>query len=155
MEASKYFYLFFTVLVFGCAEKNKQQVDKELIATGNDTVLAKRTSISKKAVATYVIPMGDPKLDRKFGVEIYETLQTFKYFLVMYHDGTIQNDTLTIPNFGKMPLVKIMPGKERLSCIIGFLDSKNNFREYKKLDAKGDKLRLTTLQQYGITTYYR
>ena len=92
--------------------------------------------------------MGDPKLDRKFGAEVFETPETFKYFLVMYFDGTIQNDTLAFPDLGILPVVQIKPGTEMLSCIIGFLDDKNIFREYKMLSVKDNQLILKTLKRY-------
>ena len=130
----KYFY-FFLVFIYSCAEKKT-------------TIPTTRETINKKAVAAYVIPMGDPKLDRKFGAEIFETPETFKYLLVMYFDGTTQNDTLAVPDFGILPLMQIKPGTEKLSCIIGFLDDKNVFREYKMLAIKNDQLRLTTLKRY-------
>jgi hypothetical protein len=110
-----------------------------------------RITISKNPVASYLIPMGNPKLDRKFGVEIYETPYTFKYLLVMQYDGMIQTDALKIPNFGISPVVKIKPGAEKLSCIIGFLDERNNFREYKMLSAKNDDLKLTVLKSYVVS----
>lgn len=154
MTYSKYLTLCLIVLLTGCAEKNKSN-GKSTISVSNDTIPAARNKVSKKAVAAYIIPMGDPKLDRKFGVEIYETPETFKYLLVMYHDGTIQEDTLTVPNFGIWPTVKVEPGKEKLSCIIGFLDKGNEFREFKMLAAKGDNLKLTILKQYGVSTYYK
>ncbi len=154
MIVPKYFYLFFIILIGGCVEKNKLKGNEEKTeAISNDTIPAIRKNISKKPVATYIIPMGDPKLDRKFGVEIYETSQTFKYLLVMYYDGIIENDTLTVPNFGIWPVIKIKPGKEKLSCIISFLDVKNELREYKMLSAKNDKLKLIVLKTYAVTTY--
>src|SRR5215218_3270655 len=114
MLTAKYCCLVCIVIIFGCAEKHKTNINSNPAVT-NDTIPAVRKNVNKKAVSAYVITMGDPKLDRKFGVEIYETRQTFKYFLVMYHDGTIQNDTLDIPNFGSWPVVKVKPGKEKLS----------------------------------------
>ncbi len=147
-------YILFSILFFGCVEKNKANKEKLEIKT-NDTIPAIRKNISKKPIAEYIIPMGDPKLDREFGVKIFEMGETFKYLLTIYHDGTIQNDTLTVPNFGIWPVVKIKQGKEKLSCIIGFLGKNKEFKEYKMLYAKGDKLRLTILHQYGVATYYK
>ncbi|HEV8079289.1 MAG TPA: hypothetical protein VGP43_01150 [Chitinophagaceae bacterium] len=147
-------YILFSILFFGCVEKNKVNKEKIEIIT-NDTIPAIRKNISKKPIAEYIIPIGDPKLDRKFGVKIFETAETFKYLLTMYHDGTIQNDTLTVPNFGIWPVIEVKHGKEKLSCIIGFLGKNKEFKEYKLLYAKGDKLRLTTLHQYGVATYYK
>lgn len=154
MTSNKYSLLFLIFLITGCGEMDNNNPTKKT-SISNDTVPSTRKNVNKNAVARYVIPMGDPKLDRKFGVEAYETSQTFKYLLVIYHDGTVQNDTLTIPNFGISPSVRIKPGKEKLSCIIGFLDRKNEFMEYKLLSAKGDNLRLTILKQYGVSTYYK
>ncbi|HUS00610.1 MAG TPA: hypothetical protein VMY77_02730 [Chitinophagaceae bacterium] len=148
-------YLALIILLISCAEKNKNSEPGKIKLPGNDTIPVTRKNVNKKPVAAYVIQMGDPKLDRKFGVEVYETPETFKYLLMMYHDGTIQKDTLTIPNFGIWPTVKIRPGNEKLSCIIGFLDRKNEFLEYKLLSAKDDKLSLTILKRYGVATYYR
>ena len=96
--------------------------------------------------------MGDPKLDRKFGAEIFETPETFKFKLVIYNDGAIVNDTMEFPNFGILPVIQVKPGTQKLSCIIGFVDNKNVFREYKMLSIENDKLRLTTLKRYYTDT---
>jgi hypothetical protein len=137
MITQKYLIIFFLYFLCGCAE-NKN----------NNDIPATRNTVNKKPVASYIIPMGDPKLDRKFGAEIFETPETFKYFLVMYFDGTVENDTLIIPNLGIQPVVQIKPGDEKLSCIIGFADDKNVFREYKSLAVKNNQMRLTTLKKY-------
>ena len=139
MIIQKYFITFFLILLCSCAEK------KTTIPTTRDT-------INKKPVASYIIPMGDPKLDRKFGAEIFETPETFKFKLVIYNDGAIVNDTMEFPNFGILPVIQVKPGTQKLSCIIGFVDNKNVFREYKMLSIENDKLRLTTLKRYYTDT---
>lgn len=138
MIISKYFSFLIFIFLCSCAEKK-------------NAIPAIRKEISKNPVAAYLIPMGDPKLDRKFGAEVFETSETFKYLLVMYFDGTVQNDTLTVPNLGMLPVIQIKPGDEKLSCIIGFADDKNVFREYKLLSVKNDQLRLTTLKKYAVS----
>ena len=136
MKASK--YLLF-LLIGSCAD-NKNDIAEN------------RENVNKNPVASYVIPMGDPKLDRKFGVQIFETPFTFKYLLMMFHDGTEQQDTLNIPDIGIWPVIEVKPGSDTLSCIIGFLDKEKVFREYKMLSATNDQLRLTTLKKYSLTT---
>ena len=79
MRSTRYVYLIFFVFFIGCAEKNKN--NSNTITISNNNVPATRKNVNKEAVASYIIPMGDPKLDRKFGVEIYETPSTFKYLL--------------------------------------------------------------------------
>jgi hypothetical protein len=137
MKASKYLLFLLIILIGRCAD-NKNDIAE------------KRENVNKDPVASYVIPMGDPKLDRKFGVQIFETPFTFKYLLMMFHDGTEQQDTLYIPNIGISPVIQIKPGNDTLSCIIGFLDKEKVFREYKMLTGTNDQLRLTTLKKYSL-----
>jgi len=140
MITKKHMCVFIIILMIGCSQKN------------NEVISVSRKKVNKDPVASYVIPMGDPKLDRKFGVQIFETPFTFKYLLMMFHDGTEQQDTLYIPNIGISPVIQIKPGNETLSCVIGFLDKEKTFREYKMLSATNDQLRLTTLKKYSLTT---
>ncbi len=137
MKASKYFLFLLIILIGSCAD-NKNDIPE------------KRENVNKDPVASYVIPMGDPKLDRKFGVQIFETPFTFKYLLMMFHDGTEQQDTLYIPNIGISPVIQIKPGNDTLSCVIGFLDKEKVFREYKMLTGTNDQLRLKTLKKYSL-----
>ena len=137
MKASKYF-LFLLIILFSSCADNKNDIPE------------KRENVNKDPVASYVIPMGDPKLDRKFGVQIFETPFTFKYLLMMFHDGTEQQDTLYIPNIGISPVIQIKPGNDTLSCVIGFLDKEKVFREYKILTGTNDQLRLKTLKKYSL-----
>lgn len=143
------------MLVAACNENgNNKATDRKHIVAGNDTIPAVRKVVNKKPVASYWVEM-NAKLDRKFGVDVYETPYTFKYLLSMQYDAMPQMDSLEIPNFGKWPVIKIIPGKEKLSCIIGFLDLKGNFKEYKLLSAKNDQLKLSTLKYYSTANYYR
>ena len=137
MKPSKYL-LFLLIIVIGSCADNKNDIPE------------KRDNVNKDPVASYVIPMGDPKLDRKFGVQIFETPFTFKYLLMMFHDGTEQQDTLYIPNIGISPVIQIKPGNDTLSCVIGFLDKEKTFREYKMLTGTNDQLRLKTLKKYSL-----
>ena len=143
----KYYYIIFLISIISCHQKNTPGAEKV------SEIPQLRSTVNKKPVASYIIPMGDPRLDRKFGVDIFETKYTFKYLLEMQYDGMEQEDTLLIPNFDIWPVVKVEPGKEKLSCIIGFMDKKNNFRAYKMLSATNDQLKLTVLQSYAVTEY--
>ena len=135
------------VLLWACNENKKQATTG---ITSNDTISGTRNSVNKKPVASYWVQMGNPKLERKFGVDIYETPFTFKYLLSMQYDAMPETDTLEVPNFRMLPTIKVVPGKEKLSCIIGFLDEKGNFKEYKLLSAKNNNLRLSTIRYYSV-----
>lgn len=119
----------------------------------NDTIPEIRKSVQSRPVASYLVPVNDPKLDRKFGVSVYETHETFRYLLRMRYEAIEETDTLTIPNFGISPVIKIQPGPNRQSCIIGFTDQHNTFRPCKMLSAKGNTMKLTVLKKYATGVY--
>lgn len=141
-------YFFLLAFIVSCVEKKGNTTTSEVFI--NDTIPELRKTVNKKPVASYWVQMGNPKLERKFGVDIFETPFTFKYLLSMQYDAMPESDTIEIPNIGRPPEIKVIPGKEKLSCIIGFIDAKGNFREYKLLSAKNDNLRLSTLKYYAV-----
>jgi hypothetical protein len=154
----KYLPLFFILLVCGCSEnRNKEGSARSSSSTStfatNDTIPLVRKQVQKSPVASYMVPINDPLLQQYFGVKIYETPLTFQYLLKMQFEGMIETDTLKIPNFGTSPVVQVKKGPKKLSCIIGFLDKDKNFKEYKMLSAKDNKLSLTVLKRYAVGVY--
>lgn len=152
----KYPVLFFVLFIYSCSGNNKQQSKTSSPAapyTSNDTIPIARKQVSKSPVASYIIPINNPLLHQYFGAKVYETLLTFQFLLTMRYEGMIETDTLKIPNFGTWPIVQIKKGPEKLSCIIGFLDKEKNFKEYKMLSARDNKLKLTVLKRYGVSVY--
>lgn len=144
----KLHYFFLIILIGACAQNKKDGGN----TTPAGAIPAIRKEVSKAPVASYLIAIGDPKLQRKFGVEVFETPFTFKYLLAMQYDGMLQSDTLKIPDFGTWPVVAIKPGEDKLSCIIGFLDREKQFKEYKLLTAKDDQLKLIVLKRYAVAS---
>lgn len=147
--------LFFVLLVYSCSPKSNQQSEKSasVSITSNDTIPLIRKQVSKSPVASYIIPINNPLLHQYFGVKVYETSQTFKFLLKMQYEGVLETDTLKIPNFGTWPMVQVINGPEKMSCVIGFLDKQKHFKEYKKLLAKDNKLKLLVLKRYGVGLY--
>lgn len=153
----KYSYLFIVLWLVSCADnglrgKNEIAASSTSFVT-NDTVSTIRDVVSRKPVASYVVPVNDPKLERTFGVNVYETSHTFEFLLKMHYEAMEITDTLKVPNFGVLPTIKINRGKDNLSCIVGFLDKKNEFKEYKMVTVKGDKMRLVVLKRYSTGRY--
>jgi hypothetical protein len=146
---------YFLLIILGCSQGNDKHVSGSGKTTQrtNDTIPDVRKVVNKNPVASYIIPIGNPALEYKFGVTIYETPETFKYHMRMQYEGMIVTDTLKIPNFGIWPTVQVNPGKEKLSCIIGFLDKEKKFKEYKMLTVKDNDLKLTVLKRYGVGVY--
>lgn len=150
------YYLLAVFCVIACADQNAVQsidVSDTTSFVSNDTISELRLDVSDKPVASYIVPVNDPKLGYKFGVDIYETPMTFRYLLRMQYEGMRITDTLKIPNFGIDPVVKINKGEDKFSCIIGFLDQKKEFKAYKMLTVKGDKMKLIVLKKYNVGRY--
>jgi hypothetical protein len=152
----KYCSILLFLLAIACNRSSKLESKSGGDTTSfvtNDTIPEGRTTVSKNPVASYIVPVGNPALKQNFGVQVYETPFTFQYLLRMQFGGMIETDTLKIPNFGIAPVVEVRPGKEKLSCIIGFLDKKKEFKEYKMLTAKGKQMRLIVLKRYYVGVY--
>jgi hypothetical protein len=150
--------LLFTALIALTA--CKQQKDKQpgsdtaqpVIIT-NDTIPETRTTVKEAPVASYSQPVTDDLNDWKFAVQVYETRRTFHFILRMQYKELRITDSLNIPNFGIQPVVQLKKGPETYSCIIGFLDKKGAFREYKKAYVNKEKFKFTTLNHYYAGVY--
>ena len=118
-----------------------------------DTVSSIREKVNTNPVADYTEPVPDPLNDWHFAVSLYETKKTFEYKLRVQYKELRISDPLSIPDFGTMPQVSIHKGKDPLSCIVGFLDKKGQFKEYKLVRIKGDQLKITTINNYYIGSY--
>ena len=112
-----------------------------------------RTVVKKEAVAEFKERTDNPLNNWYFSVRLFETTKTFDYVLKMQFEEIRGEDTLRLPNFGIPPKPELRKGKDKYSCIIGFLDRNNEFREYKLVYVKdGSELKLTTLNHYSIVS---
>jgi len=152
----KYCHLFILLWLSSCTNntsiQSKSTSDSASFST-TDTVPEVRLTVSKKPVATYLVSVNDPKLERTFGVAVFETSSTFKYLMRMHYEAIEKTDTLKIPNFGVWPEIKVIKGPDKISCVIGFLDKKKTFRPYKMLTAKGNTMKLILLKKYYTGRY--
>src|SRR5258707_10449607 len=109
-------------------------------------VPATRDIVPDTPVAQFSERTDNPLNEWYFSVKLFETKQTFDYIIKMQFEEIRGEDTLKLPNFGKLPQPLIHKGPEKYSCIIGFLDKDNQFREYKKIYVQGDHLKITALR---------
>ncbi len=151
----KLYYFLFISFLASCSQNSDSSKDKKSDTTiiSYDTIPPVRKTVSSKPVATYSMPIDDPAYHWSFAISIYETPKTFRYLMKLQYKAMFATDTLKIPNFGISPIIQIKPGKDSLSCIVGFLDKKKEFKEYKLISAKGDKLKVTILKSYYVGGY--
>ena len=155
--AIKFSLAFLSLVVFiSCNNNNTDNVSKQEdkpVIISNDTIPIIRSQINSKPVASFSKPIPNSLNDWHFAVNVYETKETFRYLVKLEYMELRETDKLKIPDIGIWPKVEIRPGKENYSCIIGFFDRENNFKEYKQVTAKDDKLKVTVLHHYGVATY--
>jgi hypothetical protein len=115
-----------------------------------ENIPLERDIVQKEPVAEYKVKTENPLNDWYFQVQLYETPKTFHYLIKLEYEVIQGKDTLKLPNFGMLPKPVIQKGPDRYSCIIGFLDKDNNFREYKKVYVKGNTLKIEAIKHYGV-----
>lgn len=146
MNRSLLFSLFgFVLVIFGCHSPANDPA-----GDGSGDIPEFRKEVKKEPVADYMEKLNDPLNNWHFSVQLYETPQTFKYLIKMQFEEVRGEDTLKLPNFGLEPQPVLQKGKEKYSCIIGFMDKDKKFREYKLVSASGSELKLTTLNHYSV-----
>lgn len=110
-----------------------------------------RDSVATSAVASYHKKTPNDLNDWYFSVALFETPKRFDYLVKMKYEEAGGEDTISFPNLGVEPRPELRQGKNDYSCIIGFLDNKGVFREYKEVSFANNQLKITTLKYYAVT----
>ncbi|MDB5229701.1 MAG: hypothetical protein JWN76_506 [Chitinophagaceae bacterium] len=113
----------------------------------------KRTTVKKEPEVSFKEKIAGNTLMGDFAVRLYQTKETFHYRMNIQYAEVVVNDTLKLPNLGVMPKPVIHKGPAENSCIIGFLDDKNEFHEYKLIAITNQKIKIKTLKHYAVATY--
>lgn len=147
--------LFVAILFSACSGSDtaKPAATTATVVITNDTIPALRTEVKKQPVASLSVPVNDALNDWQFAVNVYETRNRFRFRLNMQYKELRVTDSMDIPNVGIEPTVQLKKGPETYSCIIGFLDKKGVFKEYKKAYVKNEQFKFTTLNHYYVGSY--
>jgi hypothetical protein len=150
----KYCCILFLLTLFACNQQNNSDGSSgDPDQAINDTIPPVRDKVENGPVASFSEKVKDPLNDWKFAVEVYETKATFEFLAKIKYKELEVEDSLKIPNFGIMPKIEIQKGPKEQSCIIGFLDKKGVFKEYKLVQIKNEQLKISTLKYYARTRY--
>jgi hypothetical protein len=136
------------------ADSSAIKPTRSIISTHNPEF---RKDVKKTAVDEYKERTDDKLNEFYFAVRLFETRQTDNYLIRMEFEGIEGEDTLKLPDLGTPPRPMLQKGKEKYSCIVGFLDNDNQFREYKKVFVtnNGRNLRITALKHYSVTEGFK
>lgn len=141
---------FLLVIAAACQSPSTEKPAAGPVSPPEPIIPLLRDSVQAKPVASHSERTDNPLNDWYFKVELYETPQTFQYLVKLQFEEITGTDTLRLPNFGTWPRPVIHRGDSPYSCIIGFLDKDDQFREYKKAWVKNNVLKLTTLKTYSV-----
>jgi len=142
--------LLITAMACNDSSLNTSVKDSVKMLISSDTISETRATVNPKPVANYHEKVKDELNNRSLEVKVFETRQTFYYLLKMQYEETTGTDTLRIPNIGTQPIIEIHPGREKYSCIVGFIDRQKQFREYKMVSVTNNQLKVTVLNHYGV-----
>jgi hypothetical protein len=152
------FLFILSFFLFACKSprQNKPGSNSEsqnLLADGEYEIPEFRKMVNPSAIAEFKEKTDNPLNNWYFSVRLFETPKTFEYVLKMQFEEIRGEDTIKLPDFGTEPRPAIRKGVDRYSCIVGFLDKNNEFREYKKVYVKnGLTLSVTTLYHYSVSS---
>ena len=142
------------LFLFFCSENDPANSTEKSVGTttAKPVVSLTRDSVKTAPVASYSVRTDNPLNEWYFKVQLFETPQTFKYLVKLQFEEIQGEDTLTLPNLGKMPEPVIQKGPDKYSCILAFKDQDGQVREYKKVYVKNNSLKITALKHYAVTT---
>ena len=142
------------LFMLSCNVNNNGSSSKDSIAHNYEDIPAERKTVSPAPVKTYGETVKSFETTDEFQVSVYETKETFRYLIKVRYKNLDEEDTLRIPNFGVQPSIVLKKGDSlRPSCIIGFLDEKNQFRESKLVYFEDNTLKVHVLKHYAVATY--
>ena len=152
-----FLFLSALLLLISCQNQTKDAaVKSDTVVVKQDTISEIRISPSSKPVATYSVPVDDGMGNMnnwKFAVNIYETSKTFEYKVNIQYKEIRSSEIVQIPNFNILPVVAIQPGKNPMSCIIGFNDAKGTFKDYVQVSVSNDQLKFKNINSYKVRRY--
>lgn len=150
---------FLIVFLFFLGCNNPEQIkleNRDSVVVKQDTIAENRINPSSKPIATYSIPVDDGMGNMnkwKFAVSIYETAKTFEYKVNIQYKEIRSAEIIQVPDFNVLPVVAIQPGKNPMSCIIGFNDTKGDFKDYIQVSVSNDQLKFKKINNYKVRKY--
>jgi hypothetical protein len=151
----KQFFSILTILttIYSCSNGTGNNGSGDSITINTNDVPVNRATVNPDAIKTYQETVKSFETTDNFKVALFETKQTFNYLISIRYKELNVTDTLHVPDFGSNPSVEIIKGDSiRPSCIIGYYDKENQFKESKLIYFKGDKLKVKVLKYYAVYT---
>jgi hypothetical protein len=149
---------FFSILplliLISCNAGNNKNSGGDSVVHNYENIPPERKTVNPDPIKTYEEIINSFETTDEFKVGLYETKETFHYLVKVQYKNLDEEDTLKVPDFGIEPAVEIVKGDSiRPSCIVGFYDEKNQFRESKLIYFEDNSLKIKVLKHYAVATY--
>lgn len=113
-------------------------------------VSLKRTSVSKTPVKEYSEKVPDSLNDWYYKVQVFETDSTFNYLVKMQYKEVTGEQLIRIPNLGYEPKPELKKGFYDKTVMVGFLDDKGKFMDYKMVYVVDGQLGIRSVKRYTV-----
>lgn len=115
------------------------------------SVPLKRTTVNKNPVKEYAEKVPDSLNDWYFKVQLFETDSTFNYTVKMQYKEVTGEQLIRLPNFGYMPKPELKKGAYDKTVMVGFLDDKGNFMNYKMVYVADEQMGIRSIKRYTVS----
>ena len=113
-------------------------------------VSLKRTSVNKNPVKEYSEKVPDSLNDWYYKVQVFETDSTFNYLVKMQYKEVTGEQIIRIPNLGYEPKPELKKGYYDKTVMVGFLDDKGKFMDYKMVYVVDGQLGIRSVKRYTV-----
>src|SRR4051812_12858251 len=112
-----FFFLYLIIAIISCKDTSGNSNQKDsATAIINDTISRMRKEINSKPVASFSKSIPNSLNNWHFSVNVYETVERFRYLMKLEYMELKETDTLKIPNIGIEPKIEIRKGSDDYSC---------------------------------------
>ncbi|MBI2729280.1 MAG: hypothetical protein HYX40_00735 [Sphingobacteriales bacterium] len=117
----------------------------------NKTIDLKRETVNKNPVADYSEKVPDVlNKDWVFKVQLFETDSTFVYTLRTNYKAIDYDQKIRYPNLGYLPRPALKKGFYDKTVMVGFLDEKGKFMDYKMVYVLDEEVGIRGVKKYTV-----
>ncbi|MBI3716987.1 MAG: hypothetical protein HY252_00135 [Sphingobacteriales bacterium] len=119
-------------------------------SSDNKNIVLKRTFVNKNPVKEYSEKVPDSLNDWYYKVQLFETDSTFNYLVKMQYKEVTGEQIIHIPNLGYEPKPELKKGYYDKTVMVGFLDDKGKFMDYKMVYVVDGQLGIRSVKRYTV-----
>lgn len=116
-----------------------------------NTIGLKREAVNKNPVGEYSEKVPDVlNTNWEFKVQLFETDSTFVYNLKTNYKAIDYEQKIRYPNLGYIPKPRLKKGFYSKTVLVGFLDDKGKFMDYKMVYVLDEEVGIRGVKKYTV-----